>query len=62
MSSLGQIKDLLNQYLIESSCDQYDYARALADFSSRDESTLNFRKGDVIAVVPKRDAYTEKVG
>ena len=56
-----QIKDLLNQYIIESSSGQYDYAKALADFSSRDESTLNFKKGEIIAVVPKRDAYTEKV-
>ena len=56
-----QIKDLLNQYIIESSSGQYDYAKALADFNSRDESTLNFKKGEIIAVVPKRDAYTEKV-
>ena len=57
----GQIKDLLNSYIVEASSGQYDYARALADFESRDESTLNFRKGDVVAVVPKHDAYTEKV-
>lgn len=60
-TSTGQIKDLLNQYIIESNSGQFDYAKALADFSSRDESTLNFKKGDIIAVVPKRDAYTEKV-
>ena len=35
--------------------------RALADFSSRDENMLRFRKGDIVAVVPKHDAYTEKV-
>jgi len=33
----------------------------LAEFASRDESALNFKKGDIIAVVPKHDAYTEKV-
>ena len=59
--SPGQIKDLLNQYIIEASSGQYDYVKALAEFSSRDESALNFRKGDIIAVVPKHDAYTEKV-
>ena len=57
-----QIKDLVNQYIIESSSGQYDYVKALADFNSRDESTLNFKKGEIVAVVPKRDAYTEKVG
>ena len=59
--SIGQIKDLLNQYIIEASSGQYDYVKALAEFSSRDESALNFKKGDIIAVVPKHDAYTEKV-
>ena len=58
---LGQFKDLLNQYIIEASSGQYDYVKALAEFSSRDESALNFKKGDIIAVVPKHDAYTEKV-
>ena len=29
--------------------------------SSRDESALTFKKGEIIAVVPKHDAYTEKV-
>jgi hypothetical protein len=57
----GQIKDLLNQYIIEASSGQYDYVKALAEFASRDESALNFKKGDIIAVVPKHDAYTEKV-
>ena len=28
---------------------------------SRDESALTFKKGEIIAVVPKHDAYTEKV-
>jgi hypothetical protein len=51
----------LNQYIIEASSGQYDYVKALAEFSSRDESALNFKKGDIIAVVPKHDAYTEKV-
>ena len=84
---LGQIKDLVNQYMIEASAGQYDYVKALAEFSryrfvitftlligfmmsslkgpfsvsSRDESALTFKKGEIIAVVPKHDAYTEKV-
>lgn len=63
MHSLGpvQLKDLLNQYIIESNSGQFDYVKALADFTSRDESTLNFKKGEIIAVVQKHDAYTEKV-
>ena len=39
---------------------QFDYVRALADFTSRDENMLRFKKGDIVAVVPKHDAYTEK--
>ena len=57
----GQIKDLVNQYMIEASAGQYDYVKALAEFASRDESALTFKKGEIIAVVPKHDAYTEKV-
>jgi len=57
----GQIRDLINQYLIEANSGQYDYVKALAEFSSKDESALTFKKGEVIAVVPKHDAYTEKV-
>ena len=57
----AQIKDLVNQYMIEASAGQYDYVKALAEFSSRDESALTFKKGEIIAVVPKHDAYTEKV-
>lgn len=56
----GQIRDLLNQYTIEANSGQYDYVKALAEFSSRDESALTFKKGEIIAVVPKHDAYTEK--
>merc|ERR1711899_584530 len=56
----GQIRDLINQYLIEANSGQYDYVKALAEFSSKDESALTFKKGEIIAVVPKHDAYTEK--
>merc|ERR1712038_2171765 len=56
----GQIRDLINQYLIEANSGQYDYVKALAAFSSRDEGALSFKKGEIIAVVPKHDAYTEK--
>ena len=57
----GQIRNLLNQYIVESNSGTYDYVKALAAFSSRDEGALSFKKGEVIAVVPKHDAYTEKV-
>ncbi len=57
----GQAAQLIGRYLSESAQAQCDYARALADFSSRDESALALSKGDVVAVLPKRDAYTEKV-
>lgn len=57
----GQIRDLLNQYILDSTTSHHEYAKALAEFSSIDESTLNFKKGEIIAVVPKKDAYTEKV-
>merc|ERR1719450_930760 len=56
----GQIRNLLNQYIVESNSGTYDYVKALAAFSSRDEGALSFKKGEVIAVVPKHDAYTEK--
>merc|ERR1712228_1134047 len=56
----GQIRNLLNQYIVESHGGTYDYVKALAAFSSRDEGALAFKKGEVIAVVPKHDAYTEK--
>jgi len=52
----------LNQYILESSSgSNNEYAKALAEFSNNDESTLNFKKGDIIEVVHKKDAYTEKV-
>merc|ERR1719242_1542733 len=56
----GQIRNLLNQYIVEANSGQYDYVKALAEFSSKDESALTFKKGEIIAVVPKHDAYTEK--
>ncbi len=56
-----QARDLLARFLSESAHAQCDLARALADFDSRDESALALRKGEVVAVLPKRDAYTEKV-
>ena len=57
----GQIRNLLNQYIVESNSGTYDYVKGLAAFSSRDEGALSFKKGEIIAVVPKHDAYTEKV-
>ncbi|CAB4070030.1 unnamed protein product [Lepeophtheirus salmonis] len=54
------IKDLLNTYLIEANASSYDYVKALGEFHSGDENAISFKKGDIIAVVPKRDSYTEK--
>ena len=47
----GQIRDLINQYLIEANSGQYDYVKALAEFSSKDESALTFKKGEIIGNV-----------
>ena len=38
-----QIKELINTYIVESNGGAYDYVRALADFTSRDENMLKFR-------------------
>ncbi|XP_040563865.1 unconventional myosin-XV [Lepeophtheirus salmonis] len=54
------IKDLLNTYLIEANASHYDYVKALGDFNTEDENALSFKKGDIIAVVAKKDPYTEK--
>ena len=36
----GQIRNMLNQYIVESNSGTYDYVKALAAFSSRDEGAL----------------------
>jgi hypothetical protein len=51
---------LIQQYSLEARAGQYEFSRALADFSSNDENALNFRRGDIIAVVPREDAYTKR--
>merc|ERR1719357_1219517 len=56
----ASIRDLINQFSIEARSGQYEYARALADYSSRDDNALNFSVGEVIAVVQKEDAYTQR--
>ena len=57
----ASIRDLINQFSVESRSGQYEYARALADYSSREENSLSFRAGDIIAVqVHKEDAYTQR--
>ena len=56
----GSIKELIQQYSLEARAGQYEFSRALADFSSADENALNFRRGDIIAVVPREDAYTKR--
>jgi hypothetical protein len=57
---LGSIKELIHQYSLEARAGQYELSRALADFSSNDDNALNFRRGDIIAIVPREDAYTQR--
>jgi hypothetical protein len=57
---LGSIKELIQQYSLEARAGQYELSRALADFSSNDDNALNFRRGDIIAIVPREDAYTQR--
>merc|ERR1719357_921065 len=59
-SKAASIRDLISQFSIEARSGQYEYARALADYSSREENALNFKAGDIVAVVPKEDAYTAR--
>ena len=56
----GSIKELIQQYSLEARAGQYEFSRALADFNSADENALNFRRGDIIAIVPREDAYTQR--
>ena len=56
----GGIKDLIQQFSLEARSGQYEYSRALADFTSRDENALNLRKGDIVAIVRKDDPYTQR--
>ena len=59
-SKAASIRDLISQFSVEAKSGQYEYARALADYSSREENALNFKAGDIVAVVPKEDAYTAR--
>ena len=56
----ASIRDLINQYIIEARSGQFEYARVLADFTSREENALNLGAGDIVAVLPKDDEYTQR--
>ena len=56
----SSIRDLINQFIIEDRSGQFEYARVLADFSSSEENALNLAAGDIVAVVPKDDEYTQR--
>ena len=56
----SSIRDLINQFIIEARSEQFEYARVLADFVSREENALNLAAGDIVAVVPKDDEYTQR--
>ena len=56
----GAIRDLVDQFIVEARSEQFEYARVLADFTSREENALNLAAGDIVAVLPKDDEYTQK--
>ena len=47
-SKAASIRDLISQFSVEAKSGQYEYARALADYSSREENALNFKAGDIV--------------
>ena len=54
------IRDLINQFIIEARSGQFEYCRVLADFTSREENALLLSAGEIVAVVPKDDPYTQR--
>merc|ERR1719471_2568105 len=56
----GSIRDLINQFMIEARSGQFEYCRVLADFNSREENALILSEGEIVAVVPKDDPYTQR--
>lgn len=46
--------------MIEARSGQFEYCRVLADFSSREENALPLSAGEIVAVVPKDDPYTQR--
>ena len=56
----ASIRDLINQFIIEARSGQFEYCRVLADFSSREENALILTEGEIVAVVPKDDPYTQR--
>lgn len=56
----ANIRDLVNQFIVEARSEQFEYARVLADFNSREENALNLAAGDIVAVVHRDDEYTQR--
>ena len=56
----ASIRDLINQFIIEARSGQFEYCRVLADFNSREENALILSEGEIVAVVPKDDPYTQR--
>ena len=56
----ANIRDLVNQFIVEARSEQFEYARVLADFHSREENALNLAAGDIVAVVHRDDEYTQR--
>ena len=56
----ASIRDLINQFIIEARSGQFEYCRVLADFTSPEENALILTEGEIVAVVPKDDPYTQR--
>ena len=56
----ASIRDLINQFIIEARSGQFEYCRVLADFNSHEENALILSEGEIVAVVPKDDPYTQR--
>ena len=56
----ASIRDLVSQFIVEARSGQFEYARVVADFTSGEENALQLSAGDIVAVVPKDDEYTQR--
>ncbi|KAL0278610.1 UNVERIFIED_CONTAM: hypothetical protein PYX00_000382 [Menopon gallinae] len=55
----SQIQMMIMRYIVESEKGNLEYVRGITDHIHRDPSVLNFRKGEIIKVLPA-DHYVEK--
>ena len=53
-------RDLVSQFIVEARAGQFEFARVLADFTSSEENALQLGAGEIVAVVPKDDEYTQR--